>query len=156
MRHHSLIAACAASLAFPSAVMAAEPAETVAAVMVADREFAAMARTDGVGPAFHHFAAEDGRTIRPNAEDVVGRAAILEAYTTGGLLAWDPRGGYAGSAGDFAATYGSWAFYPDGDDSGTPAATGDYISVWRLDDGQWRFVLDGGNADTPAPSEPAE
>lgn len=156
MRHHNLFTVCLASLAIPSAAQASDPAETVAAVMAADREFAAMARSDGAGPAFHHFAAEDARTIRPNADDVVGRAAMLDAYSTSGLLAWEPRGGYAGAAGDFAATYGSWAFYPGGDDSVAPVATGDYISVWRLDDGQWRFVLDGGNADAPAPAEPAE
>ena len=142
----------AITVAMPATALA-DPAETVDAVMQADRDFAAMARTNGLGEAFRHYAADDARLVGANSEDTVGPNAIFEArqLTGDSVLAWDPRGGYAGEAGDFAVTYGDWGYFPDGDETGTPAATGGYITVWRLQDGAWRYVLDGGYTNTPQP-----
>ncbi|MEE2566966.1 YybH family protein [Hyphobacterium marinum] len=145
----------AASLAFLSTPAAfSDPADdALAGAMQADRDFAAMAARDGLGEAFRHYATSDARLIGPNSDDIVGPDAIAAArqLPEGAILHWDPRGGYAGEAGDFAVTYGSWGFYPDGNRDADPAATGDYITVWRLENGEWRYVLDGGNSDTPQP-----
>ena len=137
-------------LVLPGAVFADSDA-AIAEVMQADREFAAMARADGIGEAFRHYASDDARLIGANSEDAIGPNAIFEARRGDGVAAldWDPRGGYAGEAGDFAVTYGDWGYFPDGDDSQSPAATGGYITVWRLEDGAWRYVLDGGYSNTP-------
>lgn len=152
MTRSLVLAASLACLAVPAA-FADDASDAVAGAMQADRDFAAMALSDGLAEAFRHYATEDARLIGPNSDDIVGPDAIFAARQIGGdaILHWDPRGGYAGEAGDFAVTYGSWGFYPDGNMGAAPSATGDYITVWRLEDGQWRYVLDGGNSDTPQP-----
>ena len=118
--------------------------------MQADCEFAAYAAEHGIAEGFRAYATGDARLIQANRDDIVGPEAIYasrEAAT--GLLHWEPRGGYAGEAGDFAVTYGDWSFHPDGDRSSPPIATGNYTSVWRLTDEGWRYVLDTGTVDTP-------
>ncbi|MEE2526272.1 nuclear transport factor 2 family protein [Hyphobacterium sp. HN65] len=122
----------------------------IEAAMQTDRDFAAHAAEHGIAAAFHYYAAEDARLIQANSDDVVGREAILQSRANAsGLLHWEPRGGYAGEAGDFAVTYGDWSYYPDGDRNADPVATGDYTSVWRLTPEGWRYVLDTGTVNTP-------
>ena len=123
----------------------------------ADRAFADYAREHGLAAAFQHYAADDARVLRPGSEDIVGPDAIFGAYPAGGemVLHWWPRGGYASEAGDFAVTYGSWEFYPDGNMDAEPAGTGDYVSAWRQTQDGWRYVLDTGNSD-PAPGTTAQ
>ncbi|HAQ34835.1 MAG: hypothetical protein CMF74_06720 [Maricaulis sp.] len=145
----------AAAVCVAAPAVAQDAATAIEGAMEADRAFAAYARENGLAAAFSHYAAEDGRVLRPASDDIVGRDAIFGAYPDGGdlVLHWWPRGGYASQAGDFAVTYGSWEFYPDGNMDAAPAGTGDYVSAWRLTDEGWRFVLDTGNSD-PAPDTP--
>lgn len=118
--------------------------------MQTDREFAAHAAEHGVAEAFRLYAAEDARLIQANTDDIVGRDAIFQSRANAsGLLDWEPRGGYAGEAGDFAVTYGDWSYHPDGDPGSAPAATGNYTSVWRQTPDGWRYVLDTGTVNSP-------
>lgn len=151
MMRNSLIALAAAT-AMAASAHADDAAAAVEGAMETDREFAAYARENGLAAAFSHYVTEDGRVLRPGSDDIVGREAIFAAYPDGGeaVLHWWPRGGYGSPDGQFAVTYGSWEFYPDGDLEADPVRTGDYVSAWRLTDAGWRFVLDTGNTD-PAP-----
>lgn len=152
MTRSLLLAAGCLCLTAPAA-LADNAEDAIAGAMQADRDFAAMAISDGLGEAFRHYATGDARLVSPNSDDIVGPDAIFAArqLPDGAILHWEPRGGYAGEAGDFAVTYGSWGFYPDGNRDAAPVATGDYITAWRLENGEWRYVLDGGNSDTPRP-----
>jgi ketosteroid isomerase-like protein len=126
--------------------------QAVDAAMQTDRDFAAYAAEHGIADAFREYAAEDGRLIQPNIDDIVGRDAIYEAREGAtGLLHWEPRGGYAGEAGDFAVTYGDWSYHADGNRETEPVATGNYVSVWRLEAEGWRYVLDTGVTNRPQP-----
>ena len=148
-------------LALTAALLAAAPAaaqdaqSAIEGAMQTDRDFAVHAREHGLAAAFRHYAAEDARILRPASDDLVGRDAIFAGYPDGGdaVLHWWPRGGYASESGDFAVTYGSWEFYPDGNMEAAPAGTGDYVSAWRLTGEGWRYVLDTGNSD-PRPEQP--
>lgn len=149
------ILAATAVLALTAApAIAQDQAAGLEAAMETDREFAAHAREHGLAAAFSHYAAEDGRILRPGAEDLVGRDAIFAGYPDGGdmVLHWWPRGGYVSDDAGFAVTYGSWEYYPDGNMDAEPAGTGDYVSAWRLTPEGWRFVLDTGNSD-PRPQD---
>ena len=143
-------------LAGLAALAVVQDADTaVEAAMQADRDFAAHAATHGTAEAFRLYATEDARLVQPNRDDIVGREAIFESRRNAtGLLHWEPRGGYAGEAGDFAVTYGDWSYHPDGDRTNDPAMTGDYVSVWRLTGEGWRYVLDTGTVNR-APEESA-
>ena len=83
--------------------------------MQTDREFAAYAAEHGVAAGLPlAYAAEDGRLVQADSDDIVGPEAISTspAINATGLLHWEPRGGYAGEAGDFAVTYGDWSYHP--------------------------------------------
>ncbi|WP_421787453.1 YybH family protein [Hyphobacterium sp.] len=124
----------------------------VEGAMQADRDFAAYAAQHGVAAGFRRYATDDARLIQPNTDDIVGPDAIYAAREGAtGLLHWEPRGGYAGAAGDFAVTYGDWSYHPDAERDSPPSATGNYVSVWRLTGDGWRYVLDTGNVNTPPP-----
>lgn len=117
--------------------------------MQTDREFAAYAAEHGIAEAFRLYAAEDGRIIQGDTDDIVGPDAIYQSRANAsGLLHWEPRGGYAGEAGDFAVTYGDWSYHPDGDRASAPVATGNYTSVWRQTSEGWRYVLDTGTVNS--------
>jgi len=124
--------------------------QAVADAMQADRDFAAYAAENGVAAGFRLYAADDARLIQPDIDDIVGPDAIFASReSTSGLLHWEPRGGYAGDAGDFAVTYGDWSYHVEGDRNSDPVATGNYVSAWRLDDEGWRYVLDTGVVNSP-------
>jgi ketosteroid isomerase-like protein len=129
----------------------------VAQAMQTDREFAAYAAENGIAAGFRLYAADDARLIQPNIDDIVGPDAIYSSREGAtGLLHWEPRGGYAGDAGDFAITYGDWSYHPDGNRDTAPAVTGNYVSAWRLGPEGWQYVLDTGvsnSRETPAAEE---
>jgi ketosteroid isomerase-like protein len=131
--------------------------DAVAQAMQTDREFAAYAAENGIAEGFRLYAAHDARLIQPNIADIVGPDAIYASREGAeGLLHWEPRGGYAGDAGDFAVTYGDWSYHPDGNPGSSPAATGNYVSAWRLGADGWQYVLDTGvtnSSDAPAAEE---
>jgi ketosteroid isomerase-like protein len=124
--------------------------QAVEDAMQTDRDFAAYAAEHGIAEGFRHYAAEDARLIQPNIDDIVGPEAIhASRQGATGLLHWEPSGGYAGEAGDFAVTYGDWSYHADGDRETPPVATGNYVSVWRLENSGWRYVLDTGVSNSP-------
>ena len=130
--------------------------QAIEGAMQADREFAAYAAEHGIAEGFRLYAADDARLIQPDIEDIVGPEAIHAArQSTSGLLHWEPRGGYAGEAGDFAVTYGDWSYHADGNRETPPVATGNYVSAWRLEDEGWRYVLDTGVSNSPPADAPA-
>lgn len=131
--------------------------QAVAGAMQADREFAAYAAENGIAEGFRHYATADARLIQPNIDDIVGPDAIFTSREGAtGLLHWEPRGGYAGEAGDFAVTYGDWSYHPDSDRASEPSATGNYVSAWRLEADGWRYVLDTGVTNRRAESGTGE
>lgn len=65
-----------------------------------------------------------------------------------GVLNWFPVDGYISQANDFGYTTGPWTFRPSAKDS--VAATGYYVTIWRMNqEKKWKFLLDIG-VDAPA------
>lgn len=130
-----LLAASGAGLAGP----AAGSGEIVAA----ERGFAAMAQTQGLGPAFTFWSAEDAVIFAPRPAPAKATYAA-PGYRFGGHLMWWPA--YVGIArsGDLGFSTGPF-------DYERGQAHGWYFSVWRREaDGRWRWVLDHG---TPTDSK---
>jgi len=102
---------------------------TLELALQADRDFAAMAATDGVKAAFAEFMAEDGKRIEPGAV-VRGSADVLKLFDglpPGFVLEWKPDDGYGSASGDLAVTTGRYAAKLNGEEQGA----GRYVTVWR-------------------------
>lgn len=116
-------------------------AAAMAELMQADRAFAAMAREDGIGAAFTHYAAEDA-IVGDGGEVLRGRDAIAARYEDwpeGAALRWTPSGGRVSARGDMGWTWGEYSFAAPG----AEPATGHYVTVWTRDyEGQWRYAFD--------------
>ncbi|OLF73979.1 hypothetical protein AWH62_07465 [Maricaulis sp. W15] len=129
-----------------------DPDDTVAAILQADRDFAAMAAEQGASAAFVHWMdASEGRLIRGTPDPIIGAENIAPLYapfTGDTLLHWQPSEGFAGSGDDFGVTWGVWSIHSDGDSTSAPVARGTYVTVWRRNaDGDWRGLLDMGTDD---------
>lgn len=119
------------------------------AMILADREFAALAGRVGAPDAFAEFAAPDavlaGSGSTPPGRDAI-RAAL--ARRPPATWSWTPVAADASRAGDLGFTVGQSLIVPrDGGDG----AYGKYLTVWRRGaDGTVRFLTDAGNP-RPAP-----
>lgn len=142
----------------PPPAEAAEIAEDDprAAVLAADRAFAARAAQVGAAAAFREFMdPDDGRLIPRVGPPAVGETAIYAMMggdePDAGRLLWAPEEAFVADSGELAATWGSARFVPADPDA--PERQGRYLTVWRKDDdGRWRGLIDLGNMPTAGPS----
>lgn len=116
-------------------------AAAVAELMQADRDFAALAHSDGVPAAFNRYAAGDA--IMLSSTNLVtgsaGVAARFQNWPQGAQLEWAPETARVSARGDMGWTWGNSVYIaPDG--TRTP---GRYVTIWRRDyEGNWRFAFD--------------
>ena len=115
-------------------------------IVNAERDFAKMAREEGVPQAFVFYAAKDA-VLNRNNKVLKGKEAI-KAYFDDQILKevnlqWTPDFVDVSSSGDLGYTYGNFTFTAK-DTTGNPIeAEGVFHTVWkRQADGSWRFVWD--------------
>jgi len=151
----SLAVACSGadtSVATTSAVEAVAGAEaTLEAALQADRQFAAMAKAEGLKPAFLKYMHEtDSKLLQPGAV-VTGAAAIAGGFDQsppGFMVDWAPDGGHGSSSGDLAVTTGLYTISM-GDQT---IEKGRYVTVWGKDAaGQLKATMDMSVPDPVAP-----
>ena len=134
--------------AIPSATSA--QADAAAAVVAAERAFAAQVRAQGVRDGFLAWLAPTSVVFQP------GPVSGLKTYEKrkpgwNGLLAWTPMHAAISADGKLGWSTGPWTFSRDSLQK-KPDANGEYMSVWRQQsDGSWKAVLDCGIGH-PAPT----
>src|SRR5215472_13171670 len=128
---------------------AADP-DAAAAIVSAERAFAAQVRSAGVRDGFLAWLSPTSVVFRPGP---VNGIKTYEKSKPGwnGLLAWTPTHAAISADGKLGWSTGPWTFSRDSTQK-KPDAHGDYMSVWRLQtDGSWKAVLDCG-VGHPAPA----
>ena len=111
-----------------------------------EKEFCAMAQSEGIQKAFFYFAADSAVLLRGN-QLVKGKTGIFSHYIsspqTGVKLEWVPDFADVSISGDLGYTYGKYT-YSTSDSTGHRVQTsGIFHTVWkRQKSGQWRFVWD--------------
>jgi hypothetical protein len=136
----SLLAACAAPRPTD---------EAAAALLEADRAFAADSDALGVHAAFVSAMAPDAIIFRPGP---VSAHAWLEAHPDWAeVVAWQPDRVEVSPSRDLGVTSGTWTARLSA--SGEVAAQGRYVTVWSWRDDRWQAVLDHG---IPLPADEAE
>lgn len=111
-----------------------------------EKEFCAMAQTEGVQKAFVYFAADSAVILRRNTV-LKGKEAIRLQYASfpqkGSKLEWAPDFADVSASGDLGYTYGRYTLTSTDSIGHATKNEGVFHTVWkRQPDGQWRFVWD--------------
>lgn len=117
-------------------------------IIEAEKNFAEMARKDGIPQAFLTFAAEDAVLMRNN-RIIVGKEALQKSYEANKSiwenvnLTWKPDFVDVSSSGDLGYTYGSYTLIVTDSTGNSKTDEGIFHTVWkRQADGKWLFVWD--------------
>jgi ketosteroid isomerase-like protein len=122
--------------------------EQRAELLAVDAAFSAASVSDGTGPAFAAYAANNAIAVG-DGQLIFGPEAIGTAFTTGpnDVVSWVPRFSDVAASGDLGFTVGDATFvFPE---VGTFFTK--YLTVWQKQDtGEWKFRSDFGSS-RPAP-----
>ncbi|WP_165503627.1 YybH family protein [Pedobacter hiemivivus] len=120
----------------------------------AEKEFADSFAKNGSKAAYIAFAAADGLVFRPNP---VNAKTFYAAQPDSKNISWTPAYARVSKSGDWGFTTGPYT------EAGTKPSYGQYLSVWKENNGKWELVLDLGtssnkplNKVTPEYIEPKE
>lgn len=135
--------------AVSSCKLPAAPASTEklkSELFAVEKEFCAMAQTDGVQKAFVHFAADSAVVLR-RSQLIKGKEAIRLQYESfprkGSKLEWAPDFADVSASGDLGYTYGRYTLTSTDSVGHETKNEGIFHTVWkRQPDGHWRFVWD--------------
>ena len=113
-----------------------------------ERDFSISSRKDGVAKAFTTYAAPAVRLYRNDNFPFIGSdAAQQELAARKAIVTWQPAFADVSKSGDLGYAYGS---YEVTDDSNVNVERGNYLRIWKKENGNWRIVLDVAN---PLPAE---
>lgn len=119
-----------------------------AEIVETERQFAEMAKTDGIKNAFLAFAATDAVILRNNS--LVKGKSEMDAYfdkqnidPENISLQWEPDFVDVSASGDMAYTYGKYTFSVKDSVGNITESKGIFHTVWKKQpDGKWLFVWD--------------
>jgi len=117
-----------------------------AELFAVEKEFCAMAQSEGIQMAFHHFAADSAVALRGD-QLVKGKESIRRFYGSakkkGVRLEWSADFADVSSCGDLGYTYGKYTYTVTDSIGHSERNCGIFHTVWKRQiDGQWRFVWD--------------
>ena len=142
----ALIAVVLSGCARPPAP-AAPPADAAAALLKADRDFAAASVATGTAQAFFDTMTADTLEIGADGPPVVGRDKVRDDLQSLGkhVLDWTPQKAEVSASGDMGWTWGEWRLL-DAAGSAKVLAHGRYLNIWKHQaDGAWKLAVDIGN-----------
>ena len=114
-----------------------------AALLDADKKFAAASTARGTLDAYRAQVAEDVRLYRQNNFPVVGREPALAALNSKpGVFNWQPTNADLARSADLGYTYGTYDFKSAASDAAAPAERGGYLRIWRRHGNAWKIVCD--------------
>ena len=146
---------CAGAALLPFSATSSAHAESPApeanarSLAAAEKAFAHEAETAGMRTAFLHALSGDAIVFEPDPQN--GRKAWEAKKNSGGLLKWQPVLAVVAASGDFGYTTGPWTFKESAESK--EAAVGQFVSIWRQEEGKWKLLFDLGTED-PAPTKP--
>jgi len=110
-----------------------------------EKEFCAMAQSEGVQKAFVYFC-DDSVVIIRRGQLLKGKEAVRKeyaSYPTNSKIDWAPDFADVSSSGDLGYTYGKYTHTLTDSLGHTTQTAGIFHTVWkRQPDGKWRFVWD--------------
>jgi len=127
---------------------------SLTSALQADRDFAAMSKSEGPKAAFLQWMDPNDSAFFQPGVVVKGAAAIaagFDASPPGFGIDWTPDGGHGAASGDLAVTTGRYTISA----GGQAIEQGRYVTVWRKDEaGALKAVMDLGVPDPAQPPGP--
>jgi ketosteroid isomerase-like protein len=150
----SLLFVLAALMVFVTGALAQKQGTVspLKSLVVTEQDFSQAAADKGTRPAFLQFIADDGILFRPKA--VNGKLWMQDhplppAQTSEkrASLAWQPIFADVAEAGDLGYTTYKYGTYSASSDDATKKLPerGNYLRIWKKQNGVWRVVLDVAN-----------
>jgi ketosteroid isomerase-like protein len=116
--------------------------KTTKILLQRDRSFSAAGLEKGLQSAFLAYAAPDVRLYRNDSLPFVGRPAAVQALTAmKDSVTWQPVGGDVSRSGDLGYTHGTYETSSAGDKKKI-IERGNYLRIWKVQDGAWKIVLE--------------
>jgi len=116
-----------------------------AELFTVEKEFCAMAQSEGVAKAFLYFSADSAVVLR-KSQVLKGKEAIRKQYESfpgNAKLEWVPDFADVSASGDLGYTYGKYTFTSTDSLGHAIQSGGIFHTVWkRQPDGKWKFVWD--------------
>ena len=125
-------------------------AKTLAA---AEQAFAQEAREKGTRGAFLHALSDDAIVFEPGPTNAKKFWAAKPESKS--LLQWEPVLAAVSTKGDLGYTTGPWSSKQDGTGP-EGVAHGQFVSIWRWENGQWKLRFDLGSSNPPPKGPAAE
>jgi ketosteroid isomerase-like protein len=118
----------------------------------AEKAFARESVEKGMRTAFLNALSDDGVVFDPGPGGQNGKKVWQTQKESVAVLEWQPVLAVIASSGDLGYTTGPWNYrnYPNE----KPGAFGEFVSVWRRENGNWKLLCDIG-ANHPPPAAPA-
>ncbi len=140
-------------LCSPLALCAEETATTgnAKSLAAAEKAFAQESLDKGMRSAFLHALSEDSIVFLPGPLN--GRKAWEAKPESKAVLQWQPVLAATSTLGDLGYTTGPWSYKEAATDK-EASAFGQFVSIWRWENGTWKLSFDLGS-DNPPPTDPA-
>jgi ketosteroid isomerase-like protein len=124
----------------------------IAALLDADRAFAAATLEKGAPVSYEPVLTDDVRLLRASRQPVLGREAVRALLAENPMpTTWEPLGGGVATSGDLGYTYGFVKRHEEGPESPW-INTSNYLRVWRREkDGPWKLAFE---IFSPRPNKP--
>ncbi len=133
---------------FAQAPAATGDAESLAAAEIA---FASESLDKGTRTAFLNALSDESMVFGPGPQN--GKKYWEAKPKSESVLQWQPVFVFAATSGDLGYSTRPWN-YKEKASAEKPVAHGQFVSVWRWENGHWKVLLDLGS-DNPTPTEPA-
>ena len=124
---------------------------TAESLAAAEQAFAHESVEKGMRTAFLNALSDDGVVFDPGPGGHNGKKVWQSKPASPAVLEWQPILAVVASSGDLGYTTGPWNYRKTPNER--PAAFGEFVSVWRRENGNWKLLCDVGS-DHPAPSAP--
>lgn len=117
-------------------------------IIQTEKEFADMAKKEGISKAFLNYAADDVVLLRDNSL-ILGKEALRESFVNPEessntvSLVWEPDFADVALSGDLGYTYGKYTYTVKDSIGNRRKSEGIFHTVWkRQQNGKWKFVWD--------------
>ena len=138
-----------------ASLLAEESAQTGNAktLAAAEQAFAQESRDKGNRSAFLHALSDDAIVFEPGPTNA--KKWWQAKPESKSALQWEPVLAAVSTKGDFGYTTGPWSSQQNG--AGPEGATfGQFVSIWRWENGQWKLRFDLGSSNPPPKGPAAE